>query len=709
MGDSSMLLQCHAIRAWLEETAVPFEPVETRRGYLFYTRKNIRNQRAEGSSAGSTSGGAVTEIDPDAPTRQKRSLAVEDGEYEDSLLRSLYEFVRRGRLDDALNLCVESDEPWRAASMRGGLFWRDPRLEVEDKIGDGDMQPRDTAGNVNRALWKQTCAALAQDEDNKLYDRALYAALSGRLDEVLLVSKSWEDIVWAYVNAMIEERVDKDVVRENSLYIPAETMSLGHIQSKYPPVEGLKQVFEAMRSHESDAVKKETETPFHRLQTAIILDGFAEYIADFAQKLRSDALSEDEGDLLRFVVHAALYMRQVGFDLPSDAVETVLEEYIDQLSLDKHHELVALYTSQLPAEKQTEVYAEFLQKVNDPLPVRFQLLQLAEKHRLDWHAIAKRASYLALLQHDVSDSDGAGQLFELAEPVEPITPQELEQVRAIEWVTSDPRLYDYALTQVCKLARRFMLRGRTNAAARLFNSLPSGFVQQEWIDKSDVMDSPTKASQASAQGGEADTSSETASCFLEYIHILAMCDSLAFYSGWAELMCQQPMVPKDRSRAAAHVQAQWIEWRDEVVPKTAEAARMFQDKILGVGWLTEPSLQVDVSATGRQDVQQQMRAAELALLRALYVPEVVFRLHAVLYDSRVAVPENLERSLELAQVVAEEGEGIYREMARASAAYPKGRLAAFMGLMRKSAFEMLRSKQESQEAMPVLLGEPAGL
>ncbi|KAJ1940561.1 Nucleoporin nup84 [Linderina macrospora] len=508
-------------------------------------------------------------------------------------------------------------------------------------------------------------------------------------------------------------------------------MTLDHVRSKLPPVLSLDQIFAALQSHDSDAVRREAQTPFHRLQTAIILDDFAGFIADYANKLRSDALSGEESDLLRIVVHTALHLRQQGFDVPADAVGTVLEEYISQLAVGEHRDLVALYTAQLPAEKQIEVYAEFLQKITDSLPVRLQFLQLAESHGLDWDAIAKRTSYLALLQHDVSDggSDDDGQIsagaaqcsFRLAEPVESITPQELEQVRAIEWITSDPRLYDYALTQVCRLSRRLMLRGRTNVTARLLNSLPKGFVQQAWIDKSVEMDTPKSSPAkrrrtsvdddpfvAGAAADKANVSSETASCFLEYIHILAMCDSLAFYSGWAELMCQQPVVPEDHSLAPAHIQAQWIEWKDLVVPRTAEAIRIFQDKILAVGWLTESTLQIDTSAGGSQDAELQMRVTELAQLRALYVPEVVFRLHAVLYDSRVAVPKNLSRSLELAQMVADESAGIYREMAKPSRAYPKGRLTPFMALMRRSAFELLKSKQTSHQAMPVLLGEPAG-
>ncbi|KAJ2541517.1 Nucleoporin nup84, partial [Coemansia sp. RSA 1933] len=256
MGSDSVLAEYVEVRRWLEEKAPAFHPVETRKGYLFYTRKSIRDRKVRGAVSSQQlekADNTVTEVDPDAPSRQRKELAYEDAEYESSLLRTLYGYVRRGCVGDAMDLCAESDEPWRAASMKGGLLWRDPSLEPEggDEVmpvsADNqkcmvDRKPAHTAGNINRLLWKQTCAALAHDENNDVYERALYAALGGRLDEVLLVCETWEDYLWAYVNTMIEAKIDSRIADTNALYAPAQTTSLDHIQSKYPPIDDMVQV-----------------------------------------------------------------------------------------------------------------------------------------------------------------------------------------------------------------------------------------------------------------------------------------------------------------------------------------------------------------------------------------------------------------------------------------------------------------------------------
>ncbi|KAI9502591.1 nuclear pore protein 84/107 [Coemansia spiralis] len=714
MSSDNLLSEYVEVRRWLEENAPSFQPVETRKGYLFYTRKSIRERAIRQTSltpATSSTDTIVTEADPDAPSRQRKELAYEDAEYEASLLRTLYEYVRRGRVGDAMDLCVESDEPWRAASMKGGLFWRDPNLEPENPMpidsedGKGaiDMRPPHTAGNINRTLWKQTCAALAHDESNHMYERALYSALSGRLDEVLLVSENWEDHLWAYVNAMVESKIDQGIKDTSTLYTPAQNTILDHIQSKYPPIRDMAHVFASLATHDSATLRQEANQPFHLLQKAIIKNEFAAYIEEYTCKLQNDELSELEFELLRFVVHAALHLKELGFGLPENAVVIALQTYISQLSKD-HRELVAVYVTHLPAEEQTEAYAVFLHGINDPINVRMQLLRLAERHGLDASTISKRTTELTLNSYINADrSTEPDTSFVLAEPVETVTSDELEQIRAIEWVTSGAPLYSHALIKICKLVRRFLLSGRTNAATQLFNSLPDDFVQQEWVKGADLIES--SKSDRSNEHSVYDASWDIVSHFQEYIHLLSLCDAYAYYSTWAETVCKRPVGTNNKG---ARLQTQWLEWKENITPTTERAAQMLRNRVLEVDWLGMQPLHInnvdaeDMDTSG-DDGQAQYRVQELTRLRELYIPESVFRLHSVLFETRDALPKNLKRSLDLAQLVADESLGIYHQLAKTSPVYPHGRLTAFMGLMRQSAFEILRIQQASQTDKPPLL------
>lgn len=81
------------------------------------------------------------------------------------MLRSLYEYVRAGELDLAIDMCRQSDQSWRAASLSGGKLWWDPALapseEGYDEIEMVEKEEKRIQGNANRKLWKTMCRKLA--------------------------------------------------------------------------------------------------------------------------------------------------------------------------------------------------------------------------------------------------------------------------------------------------------------------------------------------------------------------------------------------------------------------------------------------------------------------------------------------------------------------------------------------------------------------
>ena len=88
--------------------------------------------------------------------------------YERALVRTLYEYVRAGKLEKAVDMCRQSDQSWRAASLSGGMLWSDPELAAgQDDFGDdmdtemGEVQQKQAKGNLNRRMWKLTCRKLA--------------------------------------------------------------------------------------------------------------------------------------------------------------------------------------------------------------------------------------------------------------------------------------------------------------------------------------------------------------------------------------------------------------------------------------------------------------------------------------------------------------------------------------------------------------------
>ena len=168
--------------------------------------------------------GMVKELDPDAVNRPVEGSAgamgrldLDDASYERALLSTLFQYIRAGQIESAIEICRSSDQSWRAASLRGGRVFEDEGLGGSDDEDDEDMSeggvPRShkaMRGNRERLLWKKMCGKLASNSNLAPNERALYASLSGtHLTSALLpLCSTWEDHLWARINSLIEHKVD---------------------------------------------------------------------------------------------------------------------------------------------------------------------------------------------------------------------------------------------------------------------------------------------------------------------------------------------------------------------------------------------------------------------------------------------------------------------------------------------------------------------
>ncbi len=76
--------------------------------------------------------------------------------FEQRLHRSLFQHIRRGQLQEAIELCNSCKLYWKGACLRGGILHYDPKM-------DSQIDTMDSQGNQNRTLWKATAFAIACD------------------------------------------------------------------------------------------------------------------------------------------------------------------------------------------------------------------------------------------------------------------------------------------------------------------------------------------------------------------------------------------------------------------------------------------------------------------------------------------------------------------------------------------------------------------
>lgn len=599
------------IRDWLQDVLPVRHPVEVRKGYLPFTKNALRAEKrtqVSGMPSRRQRERLVEQLDPDAPLRGNGAWDVDDVHYEKALVRSLFEYVREGSLPMALDLCVESSQSWRAASLRGALFYHDPAL-----CGPPLDEP---IGNRTRSVWRRVARKAAANLSLDPYERALYGALCGDLTSVLSVSESWEERLWGYVNARFEQRL------ERALEAAAPSAASALVLDPTPAgeeltaeaSESLDSIFEQL-AHATARAAEEALDPYRVVQRAVITDSVPDLIERVNMRLPEMAQLEERvyARLVRFFAHLALFCHLVHIPLPTQACEPILNAYVGVLQkAGEPSELVALYASSLEDENANHVYAEFLcgMDADASLEERRRALLQAQPHGLDPAVVAREtvAMVMAELEPALHPSD------EIRAWNAGLSPDERRLILAIDWLTFFEATYADAICQTNALMRAFMATGRLHAAHSLLARLPSELLQGL---------------------GDMELAEDQ---LLELDHWRSYFDVLdkgvAVRGLWSD-------------SALAESRAEQRDWAQSLTAGS-ELARLAHMELLELGWL-------------QFEVTEPVRQQQLQLIRRRYIPEIVLSLHWMLVDTSQVVKENLAHALALPNLVADERLRLYVE------------------------------------------------
>ncbi|KAI9088752.1 nuclear pore protein 84/107 [Phlyctochytrium arcticum] len=642
--------EMQTVLAWLEETAPgEFDAPETRREYLEHTVKHIQALKRLGPK--NFAADIVTDADPDAATRQHKQIKPFDSEYEASLHRTAYEYIRRGLRGDALSLYSHSGQPWHAASLSGGDLWNAP-----DNDGVNEVKH----GNQNRDLWKAVCYQIASNPSYDAYERACYAVSSGDVNNATQVCKFWEDYLWAYYSALIESKTDQ---RLRAVPLPMEPDEAVDVEFPSAPLEA-KEIFDALEKGDNEHLRTSSQEPFHIVQKAIILNDINALMSQFTSNLQGQ--TSQFGTLtphfLRFMAHFALLMQDISLSIPTDDVTAIVEQYVQALTQGKQNELVAQYASFLPSSIQVERYAMFMQNVLDD-PDMKRYLHLAKQHGMDATAIAQEAALIAFREGVLSDRFSAPapkDLF-IAQLNDNTTAEEERQVLALGWLLYDTDLSATALFCSNILIRKYLACGRVNAAAMVPEFLRRSLGKQNYIE---VLAQPEWLYGALA-GGSVDGTTEIQDATLEHMHYGWFFDGMRHYQQWLSILYSRP--PPAAPGLEDHESVEHRRWLHEFRAVTRAAQQSFE-MLLDMDWLVP-------TATSRLETVR----AELESLQDIYIPQLVEEYYQVLYETRQILPGNLEKSEELIARVEDEQSDEHRHFVRVD------KLHTFLHRIRQSA------------------------
>jgi len=374
----------------------------------------------------------VTQLDPDAVTRQGRQLQPRDQESERASWRACFEHLRRGSSVDAIrDWCAERDEMWRAAALSV------LPLSSATKEADGGVVLTESDADA-LVLWRRVCFQLCRKGGSSdVYERAVYGALAGDIQSVESVCSSWDDTLFAHYNSLVRSQFDSYLVRQrassastavcHAFPTPELAQSSGGAGGTGGTASIVSKVAQALESVSSPTRPPPSDEvlPIKVLQAAIIAQDLDRLLYEQgvvlsyestpisrstshlmlrtgknptnAHKKRHVGLDDHHG--LRILAHVTFITSILDrLDLPGRAAsgrqaavqdphrlqnqENILIGYVSFLRLSGLEDLVPLYCSELQEPRVYEILHNNLIHVDDEI-ARSQQLELMRKAGLD--------------------------------------------------------------------------------------------------------------------------------------------------------------------------------------------------------------------------------------------------------------------------------------------------------------------------------------
>lgn len=373
----------------------------------------LDRQSADINKSHITSTGAplVTQLDPDAPSRQGRKLQPQDEYFERAIWLGCFEHLRRGSsLDKIREWCQERTELWRAVSTSALL------LPTDQDAVEAEADP------LSLALWRRMCYSLARQGGSDDYERAVYGLLSGDISSVEKVATKWDDYLFAHYNALLRTQIDTFLLSQ------CDSGAVSSLTTTFPSFDAIQFHGDAERVErrlvrsietQSTILRHEAFEPNKALQASIVAKDVDEYLFQQGESLgvtpeydnpsavvriaRSQPKRQavkffglNDFDGLRIVGHVYVLVtlldrldRQAEGALSKPvnqerrfAQESIIALYTDLLRRANLQELIPLYCSILDQPRRYRVLSQNLIHIRD-YEQRLTQLKLIKKATID--------------------------------------------------------------------------------------------------------------------------------------------------------------------------------------------------------------------------------------------------------------------------------------------------------------------------------------
>ena len=343
----------------------------------------------------------VTQMDPDAVTRQVSHLEPEDEALERSAWHASWELLRRGEsMRRTREWFEDRTQLWRSLVIRNPPY-KPVNVSLADQtIEQEQEETRDRWCRVmnfaSNREYMTLCHAMSESGSATIaYEKAVYGILCGNYAASAPVCKSLDDHFFALFNELFIERFEKFTIQFR------KNLADSAINDFNLPLSSIGEVTRFFNAAQTNAqTKSETHQPLKYLQGMLMCDQIAEFLLELghaaakmahATQVSHSLFDKDETqinecaqvasqneDVVRMAVHLQLALDHVGelkeaYETDEVALENNIINYIALLERRFKYALIPLYASRLQPNRQPRIMGRILANVVDPKERNMQM------------------------------------------------------------------------------------------------------------------------------------------------------------------------------------------------------------------------------------------------------------------------------------------------------------------------------------------------
>lgn len=443
-----------------------------------HTKIAILNKSLSALTSDKLAENLVSHMDADAPVREGKSIKKEDADIDSQNFLSIYKLLVAGDLQRAIEVANETGNFTLALIILGARQdFIDPVLdEVETESDDMDEDiPQEPSGLRHKLLWLQSVYKLSREPNLHPHERLIYSFLSGGdiTENVKLAQASWEECLLLYLQQVCTHKLKEFIA---SLTPPDD--QLDHVAYPSSQQSTIQEILNTLLRNL--ALDKDSKDPFRVIMGSVMIDQLGTFLHKSFKS--SESQITDDPHILRLLSHLSIFLVLIGRQEGAKTPTRILVRYITYLPTVQLEDLVPIYVSFIPDEKDArECYSLFLSSIIDPVkrsrqleifksfesaswfdngtPLSSATEDFASENEGKFQNVLKRTVERVMLETEpfYAATDG----LVLVED-ESLDPTDVKLYRSVDWLY-DKNMYEDAISATRVIFRRFLLTGRLKA------------------------------------------------------------------------------------------------------------------------------------------------------------------------------------------------------------------------------------------------------